>query len=67
MASRGRRRGTSQAPLAFDQPSAFDQQAFIEAVGIAVTAIVQACVIVNQGRSSDIQCLEAHHPPLGRE
>ena len=51
---RGRPRGTGQAPSAFDQPPAFDQQAFTEAVGIAVAAIVQACAIVNQGRSSDI-------------
>ena len=72
MASRGRGRrgrpwGTGQAPPAFDQPSDFDQQAFTEAVGIAVAAIAQACAIVNQGRSSDIQCLEAHHPSLGKE
>ena len=64
---RGRPRGTGQALPAFDQPSAFDQQAFIEAVRIAVAAIAQACTIVNQGKSSDIQRLEAHHPPLGRE
>ena len=64
---RGRPQGTGQAPPAFDQSSAFDQQAFIEAVGIVVAAITQACSIVNQGRSSDIQHLEAHHPPLGRE
>ena len=64
---RGRPRGNGQAPPAFDRPSVFDQQAFTEAVGIAVAAIAQACAIVNQGRSSDIQRLEAHHPPLGRE
>ena len=58
---RGRPRGIGQAP------SAFDQQAFAEAVGIAVTAIAQACAIVSQGRSNDLQHLEAHHPPLGRE
>ena len=56
-----------QAPPTFDQPLAFDQQAFTEAVGIAVAAIAQACAIVNQGMSSDIQLFEAHHPPLGRE
>ena len=66
MASRGRGRrgrpwGTGQAP------PAFDKQAFIETVGIVVAAIAQACAIVNQGRSSDIQRLEAHHPSLGRE
>ena len=59
MASRGRGRrgrpwGTGKAPSPFDQPSAFDQQAFIEVVGIVVAAIAQACAIVNQDRSSDI-------------
>ena len=44
MASRGRGRrerpwGTSQAPPAFDQPPLFDQQAFVETVGIAAVAI----------------------------
>ena len=66
MASRGRRRrgrprGTDQAP------PVFDQQAFAEAVGIAVVAITQACAIVSQGGSNDLQRLEAHHPPLGKE
>ena len=63
MASRGRGRrghprGTGQAP------PAFDQQAFTEAVGIVVAAITQACAIVSQGRSNDLQRLEAHHPPM---
>ena len=66
MASRGRGhrghpRGIGQAPLAFDQ------QAFAEVVGIAVTAIAQACAIVSHGGSNDLQRLEAHHPPLGKE
>ena len=64
---RGRPRGTGQAPSAFDQPPAFDQQAFTEAVGIAVTAIARACAVVNQGGSNDPQLIEAHHSPLGRE
>ena len=64
---RGRPRGAGQAPSAFDQPPAFDQQAFTEAVGIAVTAIAQACAIVSQGGSSDLQRLDVHQPPLGRE
>ena len=64
---RGRPRGTGQVPPAIDQPPAFYQQAFTEVVGIAVAAIAQACAIVNQGRSSDIQRLETHHPPLSRE
>ena len=58
---------TGQAPPTFDQPSTFDQQDLTKVVGIAVSAIAQAYAIVNQGRSSDIQRLEAHHPPLGRE
>ena len=58
---KGRLRVTGQAP------SAFDQQAFVEAVGIAVVAIAQACAMVNQGRSNDLQRIETHHSPLGRE
>ena len=57
---RGRPRGIGQAP------SAFDQQAFAEAVGIAVAAITQTCVIVCQGESNDLQRLEAHRPPMVR-
>ena len=58
---RGRPRGASQAP------PVFDLQAFAEAVGIAVAAIAQACAVVNQGGSIDLQRIEAHHSPLGRE
>ena len=57
---RGRPRGIGQAP------SAFDQQAFAEAVGISVTAIAQACAIVSQGRSKDLKRLEALRPPMVR-
>ena len=64
---RGRPRGAGQALSAFDQPPVFDQQAFTEAVGIVVTAIAQACAIVSQGGSSDLQRLDVHQPPLGRE
>ena len=64
---RGRPRGAGQAPPTIDQPSTFDQQAFTEAIGIVVNAIAQACAIVSQGRSSDLQRLEVHQPPLGRE
>ena len=65
MTSRGRgRKGhprdTGQAP------PTFDQQAFAEAVGIAVVAITQACTIVSQGKSNNLQRLEAHHPPMVR-
>ena len=63
MASRGRGRrgslwGTCQAP------PVFDQQAFAETVGIAAAAIAQACAIVSQGGSNDLQRLEAHRPPM---
>ena len=58
---RGRPRGTGQAP------SASDQQPFAEAVEIAVAAIAQACAVVNQDGSNDLQRIEAHHSPFGRE
>ena len=54
---RGRPRGTSQAP------PVFDQQAFVEAVGIAVAAIAQASVAGSQGGPSNLQRFRAHHPP----
>ena len=57
---RGHPRGTSQAP------PAFDQQAFAEAVRIAVVAIAQAYAVVNQGGSKDLQRLEVHRPPMVR-
>ena len=57
---RGRPRGTGQAP------PAFDQQAFTEVIRIAVAAIAQACAIVSQGGSNDLQRLEAHCPPMVR-
>ena len=57
---RGRPRGTGQAP------PAFDQQAFVEVVRIAVAAIAHACAIVSQGGSNDLQRLEAHRPPMVR-
>ena len=44
MTSRGRPRGTSQTPPTFDQPPAFDQHAFAEAVGVAAAAIAQASI-----------------------
>ena len=58
---RGHPRVTGQAP------SAFNQQAFAEAVEIVVAAIAQACAIVNQGGSDDLQRLEAPHPLVGKE
>ena len=66
MASRGRRR-RGRPRVTGQAPSAFDQQAFAEAVEIAVAAIAQACAIVNQGGSDDLQRLEAPHPLVGKE
>ena len=54
---RGRPRGTGQTP------PVFDQQAFIEAVGIAATAIAQASIAGSQGGPSNLQRFRAHHPP----
>ena len=68
MASRGRGRrgrpqGTGQAPPKFDQPPVFDQQAFVEAVGVAAAAIAQADITGSQGGPSNLQRFRAHHPP----
>ena len=60
---RGRPRGTGQAPPAFDQPPVFDQQAFVEVVGIAAAAIAQAGIAGSQGGPSNLQRFRAHHPP----
>ena len=62
MASRGRGRrghprGASQAP------PVFDQQAFVEAVGIAAVAIGQANTAGSQGGPSNLQRFRVHHPP----
>ena len=54
---RGRPRGSSQAP------PIFDQQASVEAVGIAVAAIAQASATGSQGGPSNLQKFRAHHPP----
>ena len=45
---RGRPRGTGQAPLTFDQLPVFDQQAFVEVVGVAAAAIAQASIAGSQ-------------------
>ena len=60
---RGRPRGIGQAPLTFDQSPTFDQQAFVEAVGVTATAIVQASIAGSQGGPSNLQRFRAHHPP----
>ena len=62
MASRGRGRrrhprGTGQAP------PVLDQQAFVEAVGIAAAAIAQASAAGSQGGLSNLQRFKGHHPP----
>ena len=59
---RGRPRGTGQAPPTVDQPPVFDQQAFVEAVGVAAAAIAQASIAGSQGGPSNLQSFRAHHP-----
>ena len=58
---RGGGRGNSRVP------PALDQQAFIEAIGTTAAMIAQACVVVSQDGSNDLQRLEAHHPPMVRK
>ena len=53
---RGHPRGTGQAP------PVFDQQAFVEAVGIAAAAIAQASAAGSQGGPSNLQRFRAYHP-----
>ena len=48
---RGRPRGIGQATSTFDQPPVINQQAFVEAVGIAAAAMTQAGIAGSQGRS----------------
>ena len=54
MASRGRPRDTDQAPPTFDQPPVFDQQAFVEAVGVAAAAITHAGIAGSHGGPSNL-------------
>ena len=58
---RGRPRSTGQTP------PVFDQQAFVEAVGIAATAIAQAGAAGSQGGPNKLQKFRAHHPPTFTE
>ena len=53
---RGRPRGTGQAQ------SVFDQQTFVEAVGITTNAIAQAGIAGRQEDPSNLQRFRAHHP-----
>ena len=59
---RGHPRGTGQASPTFDQPPVFDQQAFVEAIGVAAIAIAQAGIVGSQGGPSNLQRFRAHHP-----
>ena len=62
MASRGR--GRRRRPWGIGQtPPVFDQQAFVEAVGIAAVAIVQAGIAGSHGGHSNLHRFRAHHPP----
>ena len=62
MASRGR--GRRERPRGSGQaPPVFDQQAFVEAVGIATAAIAQAGIAGSQGGTSNLQRFRAHHHP----
>ena len=60
---RGRPRGTGQASPTFDQPPTFDQQAFVEVVGVAAAAIAQASIAGSQRDPSNPQRFRTHHPP----
>ena len=60
---RGRPQGTGQAPPTFDQLPVFDQQAFVEVVGVAAAAIEQAGITGSQGGPNNLQRFRAHHPP----
>ena len=65
MAGRGKgRRGDGQGDNQL--PQAFDQQAFMEAVGVAATTIAQASAMVSQGGSSNLQRFKTHHPTTFR-
>ena len=47
-------------------PPAFNQQAFIEAIGATTIMIAHAYEIVSRGGSNNLQRFEAHHPPTVR-
>ena len=62
MTSRGR--GRRGRPWGNSQPPpVFYQQAFIEAMGAAVSTIAQASAAGDRGGSSNLQRFKAHHPP----
>ena len=53
---RGRPRGNSLPP------PVFDQQAFVEAIGVVTTAIAKASAVEGQGGLSNLQRFMTHHP-----
>ena len=65
MASRGQGRGRRGRPRGTGHvPPVFDQQAFVEAIGIAAVAIAQAGIAGSQEGPSNLQRFRAHHPPI---
>ena len=63
MASRGRGRRGRPRGIGQAQP-VFDQQAFVEAVGIATAAITHASAAGSQGGPSNLHRFRACHPPI---
>ena len=62
MASRGR--GCRGCPRGDGRsPPVFDQQAFIEAMGVAIATAAQADADRGQGGASNLQRFKVHHPP----
>ena len=62
MASRGR--GCRGRPRGDGRPPpVFDQQAFIEAMGVAIATASQADAARGQGGAGNLQRFKAHHPP----
>ena len=63
MASRGRgRRGRSRGSS--QEPPAFDQQAFAKVVRVATTTFTHASVAGGKGGPSNLQRFRSHHPPM---
>ena len=58
---RGRPQGTGQAP------PVFDQQTFVEAVGVTAAAIAQAGIAGRLEGPSNLQRFRAHHSPTFTE
>ena len=60
---RGRPRGPGEAPPTIDQTPAFDQRAFVGAVGVEEAVIAQARIAGSQGDPSNPHRFRTHHPP----